>query len=393
MPGPLEGIRILDLTTIYSGPICTSILGDQGADIIKIESPAGDWMRTPSPIQRNGVNGAFAMMNRNKRSVVIDLSEEDGLRVLKQLVAEADVLVENFRPGVMERLGISYEVLKDINEQLIFASINGVGASGPYADRRIYDSIVQSISGIGSLQSDPKTDRPILINSLICDKLTAWTAAQAISSALVARARTGMGQRVDIAMLDAALYFLWSDNMLPFTFVGDEEDPYVQQPSHERMIRRTGDGYICIMPVQTGEYEGLFRALDLHNLLEDETYHTEDGINMELFDATLDEAFGSFTTAEVAIRLEANQVPFARVNARDQVIHDPQVKAMESLWEFEHPFAGPMRQARPPGRFSETPAGIFRCSPELGEHTREVLDESGFSKDEITDLRKRKVVR
>jgi crotonobetainyl-CoA:carnitine CoA-transferase CaiB-like acyl-CoA transferase len=315
------------------------------------------------------------------------------LRVLKQLVAEADVLVENFRPGVMERLGISYEVLKDINEQLIFASINGVGASGPYADRRIYDSIVQSISGIGSLQSDPKTDRPILINSLICDKLTAWTAAQAISSALVARARTGVGQRVDIAMLDAALYFLWSDNMLPFTFVGDEEDPYVQQPSHERMIRRTGDGYICIMPVQTGEYEGLFRALDLHNLLEDETYHTEDGINMELFDATLDEAFGSFTTDEVAIRLEANQVPFARVNARDQVIHDPQVKAMESLWEFEHPFAGPMRQARPPGRFSETPAGIFRCSPELGEHTREVLDESGFSKDEITDLRKRKVVR
>jgi crotonobetainyl-CoA:carnitine CoA-transferase CaiB-like acyl-CoA transferase len=393
MPGPLNGIRILDLTTIYSGPICTSILGDQGADVIKIESPTGDWMRMPAPIQRNGVNGAFAMMNRSKRSVVIDLSKEDGLSILKQLVSKADVLVENYRPGVMERLGISYEVLKDINERLIFASINGVGASGPYTDRRIYDSIVQSISGIASLQADPKTERPILINSLICDKLTAWTAAQAISSALVARERTGVGQRVDVAMLDAALYFLWSDNMLPFTFVDDEENPYVQQASHERMIRQTADGYICIMPVQTREYEGLYRALDLHNLSEDETYHTEDGINMELFDATLNEAFGRFTTDEVAARLESHQVPFARVNARDEVIHDPQVKAMESLLDFEHPFAGPMRQARPPSRFSETPSEISRCSPELGEHTREILGESGFSKDEITDLRKRKIVR
>lgn len=241
MPGPLAGIRILDLTTIYSGPICTSILGDQGADIIKIESPTGDWMRTPSPIQRNGVNGSFAMMNRNKRSMVIDLSQEDGKEVFKKLVKDADVIVENYRPGVMERLGIGYDNLKTINEKLIFASINGVGDSGPYSHRRIYDGIIQAISGVATLQADPEVERPILINSLMCDKLTAMTASQAISTALVARERSGVGQRVDVAMLDAALFFLWSDNMLNYTFVGDDV-PFYDTKAHVNMIRKTKDG-------------------------------------------------------------------------------------------------------------------------------------------------------
>jgi len=392
MPGPLEGIRILDLTTIYSGPICTSILGDQGADIIKVESPTGDWMRTPAPIQRNGVNAAFAMMNRNKRSIVIDLAEAEGKALFKKLVVDADVVVENYRPDVMDRLGIGYDILKEINASLIFVSINGVGATGPYAERRVYDAIIQSISGIGSLQADPKTGRPILINSLICDKLTAMTAAQAISTALVGRERTGIGQRVDVAMLDAALFFLWPDSMLNYTFVGDEA-PYTWEEPFAAMIRKTRDGYICIMPVQAGEWEGLFQSLDLHNLIEDETYQTDDAINMELLNETLDAAFDSFTTDELTARFEANQVPFSRVSARDEVINDPQVKAMGSLLEFDHPFAGPMRQARPPARYSETPAGIFRHSPELGEHTREVLEELGLSWDEIKDLRKRKLVR
>lgn len=392
MPGPLEGIRVLDLTTIYSGPICTSILGDQGADIIKIESPSGDWMRTPSPIARNGVNGSFAMMNRNKRSMVIDLSQQEGKEVLKKLVKDADVLVENYRPGVMERLGIGYDVLKAINEKLVFASINGVGNTGPYAHRRIYDGIIQAVSGVATLQADPEVERPILINSLVCDKLTALTASQAISAALIATGRTGLGQKVEVAMLDAALFFLWSDTMLNYTFVGDDV-PFYDTKAHVNMIRKTLDGYVCIMPVQTGEWEGLYRALELPNLSEDENYHDEDGVNMDRLNITINTAFEKFTTADIMVNLEAHQVPYSKINSRKEVITDPQVVAMESLVEFEHTFAGPMRQARPPGRFSETPAGIFRHSPELGEHTREVLDESGFSKEDIDDLRARKIVR
>ncbi len=392
MAGPLDGIRVIDLTNIYSGPICTSVLGDQGADVIKVESPDGDWMREPRGIERNGVSSAFAMMNRNKRSIVIDLMTDEGKAVLKKLVVDADVVVENFRPGVMERLGIGYDVLKQVNEGLIFASINGVGHSGPYSGRRVYDAIVQAISGIGSLQADPRTDRPVLVNSLVCDKLTSMTAAQAISSALVARERTGVGQRVDVAMLEAALFFLWSDNMLNYTLVGDDS-PYVFNPSHARFIRDTKDGYVCTMPVQADEWQGLFRALDLPNLIEEERFRTEEGLDMELLQATLNEAYARFTTEELLPRLEENQVPFATVNSRDEVIDDPQVVAMQSLWEFEHTVAGEIRQARPPGRFSETPAGIFRCSPEHGEHTREVLEEAGYSGEEISAMRVRNIVR
>jgi crotonobetainyl-CoA:carnitine CoA-transferase CaiB-like acyl-CoA transferase len=392
MPGPLDGIRIVDLTMIYSGPICTSILGDQGADIIKVESQDGDWMRTPALVQRNGVNGPFAMMNRNKRSVVIDLATEEGRGVFRVLVGDADVVVENYRPGVMERLGLDYESLKGINEGLIFASINGVGHSGPYSHRRVYDAIIQSISGIGSLQANPKTERPILVNSLICDKLTAMTAAQAITAAIVARERSGVGQRVDVSMLDSALFFLWPDNMQFHTFIG-EDFPYPAQGSHVNMIRETRDGYICTMPVQAEEWQAVLRALNLSNLLEDERYQTEDGINMVAFNAALNEAFKLFSTEDLVRRFDEQQVPFATVMSREEVVDDPQVKAVESLWEFEHPFAGPMRQARPPGRFSETPAAIFRSSPELGEHTREVLADAGFTQEQIKDLRQRKIVR
>ena len=392
MAGSLDGIRILDLTTIYSGPIAASILGDQGADVVKVESPQGDFMRHPGMSQRNGVGGAFAMMNRNKRSIVIDLGTDDGKGVFKRLVESADVVMENYRPGVVERLGIGYETLKAINPRLVFASINGVGHTGPYAGRRVYDAIVQSISGIGSLQADPASERPLLINSLICDKITSMTAAQAIASALVARERSGVGQRVDVAMLDAALFFLWPDNMLNYTFVGDEE-PHSGRRSHEGMVRKTRDGYICTMPVQAAEWHGLFRALELPNLFEDERFRTQAGLDSERFQEALDAAYACFDTDELATRLEQQQVPFAKINPRDDVIDDPQVRAMAALWEFEHPIAGAMRQARPPAQFGETPAEIFRCSPELGEHTREVLGEAGYTAAEITDLRARKVVR
>ncbi|MYD95953.1 MAG: CoA transferase [Gammaproteobacteria bacterium] len=392
MPGSLDGIRVLDLTTIYSGPIAASILGDQGADVVKVESPDGDFMRRPGATERNGVGGAFAMMNRNKRSVVIDLTSNEGRAVFERLVEGADVVVENYRPGVMERLKIGYERLRDINPRLIFASINGVGHTGPYAGRRVYDAIIQSISGIGSLQADPASERPILINSLICDKITSMTAAQAITSALLARERTGIGQRVDIAMLDAALFFLWPDNMLNYTFVGDEK-PHRGGKSHVGMVRETRDGHICTMPVQAREWEGLFAALELPNLFQDERFRSQAALDSGLFQRTLNEAYASFDTDDLAVRLEEHEVPFARINPRDVVIDDPQVKAMGALIEFEHPIAGPMRQARPPPRFGETPAGIFRASPELGEHTREILGEAGYSDDEITDFRSRQIVR
>lgn len=388
MPGPLDGVKVLDLTAIYSGPICTSILGDHGADVVKIEAPEGDTMRVGGRNSRNGVPGPFAMMNRNKRSMVLDLRTDEGKGVLRRMLAKADVVVENYRPGVMERMGFGWEQLQKINERLIYASINGVGSVGPYANRRVYDAVIQAISGIASLQADPSIEKPQMINTLICDKLTAITAAQNISSALYAREQTGRGQRIQVSMLDSALFFMWPDSMSNFTFVGEEE-PARAYGNHSYFVRETKDGYIATMPVKRGEWQGLFDALELSNLLLDDPRFSTPMArqkNSKLFQKMLNDSYQNFTTKELVERLEANQVPFAEINSRPQVIEDPQIKAMGALMEFDHPLGGRMRQPRPPGRFSETETDIYRCSPELGEHAEEVLGEYGFTGEETRAL-------
>jgi crotonobetainyl-CoA:carnitine CoA-transferase CaiB-like acyl-CoA transferase len=389
--GPLSGIRIVDLTTIYSGPICVSILGDQGADVIKVEPPGGDVMRFGTP-RRNGVSASFSMMNRSKRSVVIDLRQDAGRRLVLDLVRGADVLVENYRPGVLARLGLAYESLAAINPRIVVASINGVGPDGPYAKRRVYDAVIQAVSGIADLQS-VDTGKPTMINTLVADKVTAMTAAQTITAALFARERTGVGQRVEISMIDASLFFLWPDSMNRHGIVGDgvEQAPYY---SHRAFVRRTRDGYVAVMPVKREEFAGCLRALEIEHLLGDPRFATFEALstNYAELDRLMDDAYATFTTDEICARLEAEDVPWARLNSRDQVIDDPQIRAMGALVEYEHPRAGRVRQPRPPGRFHSTPAALQRPSPALGEHTDEVLREIGLDAAAIADLRARGVV-
>lgn len=389
--GPLSGVRIIDLTSIYSGPICVSILGDQGADVIKVEAPGGDPMRQGSP-RRNGVTASFAMMNRNKRSIVIDLQKAAGRALLIDLVRTADALVENYRPGVMARLGLDYDTLAAINPRIVVASINGVGPEGPYANRRVYDAVIQAVTGLADLQA-VDTGSPTMINTLIADKVTAMTAAQAVTAALFAAARTGVGQQVAVSMVDASLFFLWPDSMSRHGLVGEGVDlaPYV---SHASMIRRTRDGYVAVMPVKVGEWEGAFRALELPELFKDERFSTGAArlANAALFQSLLNEAYASFTTDEICLRLEAQDVPWARINTCDQVIEDPQIQAMGALVEYEHPRAGRVRQPRPPGQFRLTPATLHRSSPDLGEHTDEVLGELGLDESRVMALREAGVV-
>lgn len=385
--GPLAGVRIIDFTAIYSGPIATSILGDQGADVIKIEPADGDLMRRGAPA-RNGVAASFAMMNRNKRSLVVDARAEQGRAILRQLIDGADVVVENFRPGVMERLGLGYETFADTNPGLVFASINGVGSTGPYAGRRVYDAVIQAVSGVAALQADPEEGRPQMVNTLLCDKVSALNAAQIITAALFARGRTGRGQRIELTMLDAALNFIWPDGMYNYSFVGDDVE-HVPNIDHSTFVRQTADGYVAVMPVKAAEWEGTFRALNLENLWGDSRFDTPAARrqNRDLFQELLSEAYLTFTTEEICERLDANDVPYAQINDREGVLSDPQVLAMGALETFEHNEGGSMRQPRPAGRFYGTPAGLFRHSPGLGEHTDEVLTECGLTPAAIRELR------
>ena len=389
--GPLAGIRVIDLTNMYSGPICASILGDQGADVIKIEAASGDPMRLTAPL-KNGMSGPFCMLNRNKRSVVLDIRTDAGRELLLRLVDEADLLLENFRPGVLDRLQVGYEVMRKRNPKLIFASINGVGATGPYANRRVYDAVIQAVSGIADLATDAHGE-PGMVNTLIVDKLTSMTTAQSITAALYARSVSGVGQRLEVSMLDSALFFLWPDSMSPHTMLDDDvaEVPMLNMAS---MLRKTADGHVAVMPVKATEWEGCFNALGLGHMATDERFKDIPSrrANAEALNAMLNAAYAERTSEVLCKQLEAHDVPFARINSRAEAVVDPQVVAMGALPEVDHPQAGKLRQPRPPGQFEATPSQLHRPAPVLGQHTAEVLAELGCKPEEIAGLVEQNVV-
>ncbi len=221
MPGPLEGVRVLDFTTMVAGPVATMMLADQGAEVIKIEPPRGDLMRHLSR-GRNGMSASFLCCNRNKRSLAVDLKAAEGLAIVKKLIATAQVLVHNFRPGAAERVGLGEDAVRAIRRDLVYVSISGFGERGPYAGQRAYDPVIQALSGLEEIQRDRDTGRPRMVRAIIADNTTALTAAQAITAALFARERSGQGQHVRIAMLDAMISYLWPEAMASLTFVGEE---------------------------------------------------------------------------------------------------------------------------------------------------------------------------
>src|SRR5690348_6925417 len=276
MAGPLNGIRIIDVTQMISGPMATMILADQGADVIKIEPPGvGDLTRALAG-RRHSVSPTFAVANRNKRSVVIDLKQPRGVEVLKRLVAQADLFVQNFRPGTADRMGIGETALREVKPNLVYVSISGFGETGPYVHKRTYDPVIQALSGLASIQADPESGRPKMLRIIVPDKVTALTAAQAMTAALLARERTGKGQHVKLAMLDAVIAFMWPESMAGFTFAGPEK-AITRPPNTRDLVFQTADGYITCGAVSDSEWEGLCRALERLDWLQDERFKTPAG--------------------------------------------------------------------------------------------------------------------
>jgi crotonobetainyl-CoA:carnitine CoA-transferase CaiB-like acyl-CoA transferase len=386
MPGPLHGYRIVDLTSNVAGPLATMILADPGADVIKVEAPdGGDATRAD---RRGGFSASFLNNNRNKRSIVLDLKTASGREALLRLAAHADVFVQNFRPGVADRLGVGEEPVRAVSPKIVYVSISGFGEKGPYATKPAYDPVIQGFSGLATVQAGSDGARPRLLRTILPDKLTAITASQAITAALLARERTGEGQHVRLSMLEAVLAFMWASDMGSQTFVC-RESARQEAASAIDLIYETADGYITAAALTDRQWAGLAQALDRPEWLEDERFTTP-ALRQKNIDARLQltqDALISRPSAEALQSLTDAGVPCAPILTRNQVIQHPHVQQMEIVVETEHPVAGPLRQSRPAARFSRTPAGIRHGAPELGEHTQEVLAELGYSAAEIAVLR------
>jgi len=387
MPGPLDGYRVIDLTTMISGPLATMLLADQGADVIKIESPhGGDYVRRGGN-RRGDFAANFLNNNRNKRSVVLDLKHPRGVETLLRLCEQADVFVQNFRPGVIKRMGLGEEVVRAARPDIVYASIAGFGFSGPYAGKPVYDPLIQALSGLATVQAGGDQERPRLVRTIVPDKVSALTAAQAITAALLARERTGEGQHVRLAMLDAIVSFLWHSDMGSQTFVG-EELPQQAAASFIDLIYETAEGYLSVAVMSDREWAGLTRALQRPEWLDDPRFKTPAlrDRNLDARLALIQSVLRERPAAEWLVRLEAEQVPCAEVLTRNEMIGHPQIAANQTLGVYEHPDAGPLRQARPAAQFSATPAGVRRGAPRLGEHTGEVLAEAGLDASAIDAL-------
>ncbi len=386
MAGPLDGVRILDLSMMISGPLGGMLLADQGADVIKIESPKGDATRSVAT-QRDGFSASFLNNNRNKRSVVLDLKNPDGIEAFRRLVSSADVVLQNFRPGVMDRLGIGYEDLKKIKPDIILASICGFGESGPYANKPVFDPLIQSLSGLTTVQAGSDERRPSLVRTIVPDKLTSFTIAQAITAALFSRERNGEGQHLHLNMLDAVVHFLWSSDMGGHTFVGNELETETAQ-SYIDLIYETEDGYISVAAFRRVDWEKIADAFEKPEWKTDSRFLNSSGLE-EFKDERLEmtqEVLQTKTTEFWIGRLTEYDVPHAPVLTRREMIRHPQIVANQLIKEHDHPLAGRLRQTRPPTQFDGTPTEYRMGGPALGEHTIEVLSEAGYSDADLATM-------
>ncbi len=383
---PLAGFRILDLSAVYSGPMAGALLSDQGAEVIKVESPGGDISRRIGPV-KGDISATFVAMNRGKRSIVLDLKAEEGKAVLRDLIQQSDVVMENFRPGVMAKLGFNRTALMALNPRLIYLSITGFGQDGPYTEARVYDAIIQAVSGMCASHLEKPGLEPGLVATTICDKLTSMTAAQAITAALLARERDGRGRVVELSMLDTALAFNWPDAMYNHMWL---DNPPAPMPEAGITLRpyKTKDGYLAQMAPQQDEFIAICKGLGAPEIADDPRFSTlpSRAKHPKELRAILEPLFAAFSTDELLARMLSFDAPVGKVNLKPEVMTDPQVMHNRALVEIDQGSLGRVRVARGAARFDAEDLPVPKAAPHLGEHGPQVLRELGYDELRIEAL-------
>lgn len=388
--GPLSGLVVVELTNVMAGPVGGLLLADMGAEVVKVERlPGGDDTRRAIPPEIQGESATFMIVNRNKRGIAVDLKHPDGLQVVRRLIDKADVVIENFRPGTMEKLGLGYDALRASNPALIYCKITGFGLNGPYAKRAGYDLIAQGMSGIMSLTGEGPGRPPVKVGVPIGDVTAGILASTGVLAAYIERLRTGEGQYVDTSLYEASLVHTYWQVAMAFA-TGESAGPMgsAHPVAAPYQAIPTQDGWINIGAVSQATWVGMTRVLQLEHLLEDERFasNRERMANRDLLIAIISEAMRSNTTDYWVEKFEQAGVPAGPVRKIKDMLEDPQTLARDMVIEVDHPVAGPVQALGLPIKFSHGNGVTRRGAPQYGEHTAEVLQELGYSSDDIAAL-------
>ena len=390
MAGPLDGVRVLDLTSVVMGPYATSVLAELGADVIKVEPPGGEVMRKSGPMRHADMGHFYLAINRNKRSVVLDLKREEARRVLLRMAAACDVLVYNIRPQAMERLGLGYEALRATNPLLLYVGAYGFSQKGPYAARPAYDDLIQGMVGIPWLSQQAGADKPRYAPMVLVDRMVGLQLANAITSGLYHRERSGRGQRIDVPMFEGMLSVMLGEHL-----AGRQFEPAVGPAGYQRSLARdrrpyrTKDGWLCAMVYNDKQWRAFFHAIGRpEKFAGDERFHSQNSrlTNIDHVYGFLADVLATRTSDEWLHLFEQADIPAARMNAIDDMLQDEHVQATGFVREVEHPTEGTVRVTAIPTEWSESVPQHRSHAPLAGENTRDVLGEFGVAPDEIDEL-------
>jgi crotonobetainyl-CoA:carnitine CoA-transferase CaiB-like acyl-CoA transferase len=387
--GPLQGIKVIDMTTVLMGPYATQMLGDYGADIIKVESLEGDVTRLIGPTRHPGMGPVFLNTNRSKRSICLDLKKVAGRDAVLRLIASTDVLVYNVRPQAMARLRLGYEEVSKVNPRLIYAGVFGFGQDGPYAAKPAYDDLIQGATGLPALMAQTSDGVPRYVPNALVDRIVGLTAVGAICAGLVHRDRTGRGQRLDIPMFETMASFVMGDHMGGLTYEPPlDKGGYARHLSRDRRPYQTSDGYICVIVYNDKQWENFFQATGRDDLRRDSRFATFAGraVNIDMVYGELARIFETRTTTEWTELLTKADVPVMPMHDLESILHDEHLVATGFFPVVEHPTEGPIRNMKVSATWSETPAESVRLAPRLNEHGAEILREAGFTAHEIATL-------